>query len=45
MPFDLEKKDDKFRSYTKIVNGKRILWNDGLNMEVTIYSIVIKKID
>tara|TARA_B100001173_G_scaffold308940_1_gene320230 strand:+ start:168 stop:887 length:720 start_codon:yes stop_codon:yes gene_type:complete len=45
MPFDLEKKDDKFRSYTKIINGERILWNDGLNMEVTIYSIVIKKID
>ena len=43
LPFDIKPMPDLFRSYTKYLNGERVLWNDGLNMEVTIYSILIKK--
>tara|TARA_B100001059_G_C17794121_1_gene561990 strand:+ start:410 stop:1132 length:723 start_codon:yes stop_codon:yes gene_type:complete len=43
MPFDIKENKDLMRSYTKYINGERIIWNDGLNMEVTIYSILIKK--
>ena len=43
LPFDIKPKPDLLRSYTKYLNGERVLWNDGLNMEVTIYSILIKK--
>ena len=32
-----------FLDHTKIIGGERILWNDGINMEVTIYSVIIKK--
>jgi len=39
MPFDIEKRDDLMRSWTKKdENGKRILWN-GMNMEITMYYI------
>ncbi len=43
MPFDILPKKDLLRSYTKFLNGERVLWNDGLNMEITIYSILIEK--
>ena len=43
MPFDIDPKPDLLRSYTKNIDGKRIIWNDGLNMEITTYLIIIKK--
>jgi ubiquinone/menaquinone biosynthesis C-methylase UbiE len=43
MPFDIEKRYDPMRSYTKISEkGERILWN-GLNMEISIYFILFTK--
>jgi len=43
MPFDIKPKKDLMRSYTKYINGERLIWNDGLNMEISTYSILIKK--
>lgn len=40
MPFDIEKREDPMRSYTRLnEKGERILWN-GLNMEISIYFIL-----
>jgi ubiquinone/menaquinone biosynthesis C-methylase UbiE len=41
MPFDLERKDDPMRSWTKMLDGKRIFWN-GLGMEISLYYIVFE---
>ena len=41
MPFDIPMNKDLMRSYTREVEGKRILWN-GLNMEISLYFIVIE---
>lgn len=38
MPFDIPQRDDPMRSWTKIVDGQRILWN-GLGAEVSLYHI------
>ena len=43
MPFDIKKKSDSLRSYTRNINGERVLWNDGLQMEISVYHIIIKK--
>tara|TARA_B100001029_G_scaffold117481_1_gene97357 strand:- start:9884 stop:10603 length:720 start_codon:yes stop_codon:yes gene_type:complete len=45
MPFDIKKKIDPMRSYTRNINGERVLWNDGLQMEIPVYCIIIKKIE
>ncbi len=43
MPFEIKKKSDPMRSYTRNINGERVLWSEGLQMEIPVYSILIKK--
>ena len=39
MPFDLARQDDPMRSWTREINGERVLWN-GLGSEVALYHII-----
>lgn len=41
MPFDIVKGEDLMRSWTKELDGTRVLWN-GLNMEISLYHIVFE---
>lgn len=39
MPFDIEKRDDPMRSWTRMIDGKRVLWN-GIGAEVSLYHVM-----
>ena len=42
MPFDIPRKKDPMRSWTRMnENEERILWN-GLNMEISIYFVTFR---
>ncbi|HWT29977.1 MAG TPA: class I SAM-dependent methyltransferase [Croceibacterium sp.] len=39
MPFDIPQRDDPMRSWTRIIDGKRVLWN-GLGTEVSLFHVL-----